>query len=314
MDLLAILRDRVNGLPSGEHSAGLQAVLQHAVVANQHLQRGQSVPDDSAFTDVIYRTNQAFEGSLKEAYRVLAERAPARLSTFEIEEYLQTAKVLRPRLLALFTAYRKDWRNPSTHDHRLDFDANEALMALVSVTAFAIVLVDQISAKLHFDAAQAHIVEPVVPEPTRWLSEDVARALASFHDVPSSASPVEPPSKSALVGTLAGHLSASLKTTVAFEMDLEPGRSTRQIDIWILRGEEEVIVDVRRHPDTTPMLLRSYVSTTVTELMNLAEVRQAVVYVYPGDDTVQQQAMTIGSQRVVIVAPKSAFGLESTPA
>jgi hypothetical protein len=314
MDLLAILRDRVNGLPPGEHIAGLQAVLQHVVVAGHHLQRGQSVPDDSAFTDVIYRTNQAFEGSLKEAYRILAGKMPTRLSTFEIEEYLQTAKVLRPRLLGLFTAYRKEWRNPSTHDHRLDFDANEALMALVSVAAFAIVLVDQISAKLHFDAAQADVVESVAPEPTRWLSDDVARALVSFHGYSSSASAVEPPIKSALIGTLAGHLSASLKASVAFEMDLEPGKSTRQIDILISRGDEEVIVDVRRHPDTTPMLLRSYISTTVKELMDLAKICQAVVYVYPADDTVQQQAITVGDKRIVIVGPKGAFGLESTPA
>jgi len=314
MDLFRILRERVEELPSGDHVAGLQAVLQHVVVAGNHLQRGQSAADDSAFTDAIYRTNQAFEGSLKEAYRVLAEKDPAHLNPFEIETYLQTAKVLRPRLLALFTGYRKEWRNPSTHNHRLDFDANEALLAIVSVAAFAIVLVDQISAKLRFQAARASVVEPVIHNPSQTLSDQVAQALLSFRGVSGSASPSEPPKSSDLVGALAGHLAASLRTaSVAFEVD-GLGKSSRQIDILVSRGEEQTIIDVRRHPHTTPMVLRSYIGTAVKELMDRAEVQQAILYIYPANESLQQQAFAIGSGRVIVVAPKSAFGLEATPA
>jgi hypothetical protein len=72
MDLIEILRQRIESLAAGEHIIGFRAVLQHIVVAANHFARGQSSGDDTAFTDAIYRTNQAFEGSLKEAYRVLA--------------------------------------------------------------------------------------------------------------------------------------------------------------------------------------------------------------------------------------------------
>ncbi|MCK1339153.1 hypothetical protein IVB38_24875 [Bradyrhizobium sp. 38] len=41
----------------------------------------------------------------------------------------------------------------STHDYALDFDEDEGLMAIVSVTVFAIVLCDQIDGKLPFDTA-----------------------------------------------------------------------------------------------------------------------------------------------------------------
>ena len=62
MNLLEILTSRINGLPEGGYTQGLKAVLQHVQVAANHLARGQSTADDTAFTDAIYRTNQAFEG------------------------------------------------------------------------------------------------------------------------------------------------------------------------------------------------------------------------------------------------------------
>ena len=76
MDLIAIIRKKIDRLDDGDHIAGLKAVLLHVETAVAHLQRGQDTSDDTAFTDAIYRTNQAFEGSLKEAYRVLAGKKP----------------------------------------------------------------------------------------------------------------------------------------------------------------------------------------------------------------------------------------------
>jgi len=143
MNLLDILRSRSANLPEGEYTLGINAVVQHIDVATKHLLRGQETTDETAFTDAIYRTNQAFEGSLKEAYRVLAGKDPAHETANNIESYLQQQNLLRPRVLAQFTNYRREWRNPSTHDYRLDFDEDEALLAIVTVAAFAIVLIDQ---------------------------------------------------------------------------------------------------------------------------------------------------------------------------
>ncbi len=130
MDLISILQSRVTSLPDGPYSVGLKAVLQHVEVAAKHLARGQSTDDETAFTDAIYRTNQAFEGSLKEAYRVLASKDPTGVRPFDIENYFQQQSILRPRVLAQFTTYRTEWRNPSAHDYRLEFDEDEALLAI----------------------------------------------------------------------------------------------------------------------------------------------------------------------------------------
>lgn len=121
MDLLKVLTTRLESLPEGDYIQGLKAVVQHIDVATKHLQRGQLSADETAFTDSIYRTNQAFEGSLKEAYRVLTGKNPAKETTNTIEQYLQGHHVLRERVLAQLTSYRREWRNPSTHDYGLDF-------------------------------------------------------------------------------------------------------------------------------------------------------------------------------------------------
>ena len=155
MDLVASLQKKITSLDSGEYLPGLKAVLLHIETAFRHLSRGQDSDDDTAFTDAIYRTNQAFEGSIKEAYRVLADQDPAHKRPYDIESYLEKGNVFRKRVLSQFTTYRTDWRNPSAHDYKLDFDESEAFLAIVSVTAFACLLLDQIAERLAFNKSKA---------------------------------------------------------------------------------------------------------------------------------------------------------------
>lgn len=60
MDLLELLRRQIDGLADGPHIRGLRSVVRHIEVAEGHLARGLEQKDDTAFTDAIYRTNQAF--------------------------------------------------------------------------------------------------------------------------------------------------------------------------------------------------------------------------------------------------------------
>jgi len=66
MDILALLRGRVERLPAGPHAAGIHSVVTHLAVAANHFDRGVRDEDASAFTDAILRCNSAYEGSLKE--------------------------------------------------------------------------------------------------------------------------------------------------------------------------------------------------------------------------------------------------------
>src|SRR5262249_12823128 len=59
------------------------------------------------------------------------------------------------RVLNLFTNYRQNWRNKSTHDHTLFFSEQEAFLAIVSICAFFNILLDQMLEKIAFDREKA---------------------------------------------------------------------------------------------------------------------------------------------------------------
>lgn len=180
-------------MPVGEYSTGLGAIVRHVRAAIRHLDRGQEDDSDSC-TDVIYRMNQAYEGSLKEAYRVLAGKDPSGLTPFQIEGYLETHSVVRPRVLTQLTRYRQDYRNPSTHDYKLDFDKDEALLAIVSVCGFALLLANQISSRLASEAAQAKTtpIDKVSPRsPLRSLGRKISEICLAFTNESSDVGPFE---------------------------------------------------------------------------------------------------------------------------
>lgn len=155
MDLVETLQHKMDSMEEGQHTHGLRAVILHIETAFRHLARGQDEQDETAFTDAIYRTNQAFEGSIKEAYRVLAGKDPSKKRPYDIEKYLEDNQVFRPRVLSQFTNYRTEWRNPSAHDYKLDFDESEAFLAIVNIAAFACLMIDQIAQHLAFIRAKA---------------------------------------------------------------------------------------------------------------------------------------------------------------
>ncbi|MCT9118200.1 hypothetical protein N6G02_18825 [Cupriavidus gilardii] len=257
MDLVATLRNKIDVLDDGEYIPGLKAVLLHIETAFRHLSRGQEADDDTAFTDAIYRTNQAFEGSIKEAYRVLAGQDPAKKRPFDIEGYLETNKVFRSRVLSQFTTYRTEWRNPSAHDYKLDFDESEAFLALVSVSAFACLLLDQIAERLSYLRAQAEaeaqkqaIAETLAASVNASLltrTVDVLRKFCSTY-TPSVTTALQH-TETQFIGALHGFVaSAAPELTVLTEARVAKGRAYRA-DLIVKRGEEELVVELKRRLD-----------------------------------------------------------------
>lgn len=219
----------------------------HIESAVAHLGRGQG-GDSSAFTDAIYRCNQAFEGSVKEAYRVLAKKDPDRITPAKIENFLTEENVLRERVLEQFTNYRTKWRNPSTHDYTLDFDENEALLAIVSVTVFASVLTDQIRSRLAAETA-----EKAIPHSTERLPksvpliDEVERRIVEFAEAFETVSTVsEPASPSEYEGALLGYLTAQFAATPGIRVEGGFRHEGREADLAIARGNELIAVEIKR--------------------------------------------------------------------
>lgn len=246
-DILAILASRIGALPAGDHTLGLTAVLAHARVAASHFERGRTQADDSAFADAIYRANLAFEGGLKEAYRVLAGKDPAKTTPFEIENYLKQRKILRQRVQIQLSRYRSEWRNPSTHDYRLDFDEDEALWAIVSVAALAIVLADQIAEALAFQAALARPVPIGAGEVTGTLGKRIAELLLRFNN--QGPRDEQPRREWELVGAVHGFLETVLgDAKVYIDHPIDPEGTRGRADLLIETPDSRVIVELKRLP------------------------------------------------------------------
>jgi hypothetical protein len=310
LDILQIIRRNIDAVPDGPHSKGLRSILGHIEVAFEHLARGQLQKVDSAFTDAIYRTNQAFEGSIKEAYRVLAAKDPGKKTPFEIEKYLQDNKIFRDRVLTQFTNYRTEWRNPSTHDYSLDFDEDEAFLAIVSVSAFSKLLIDQIIEKLNFSAVtevleQENVGQVVVGQPRGPLVDRIAGTIIEFMTDYKSKPISKFQTEAQLVGAVTAYLS-KIYPSDSIEADVLLSQESRmRADMIVKNGNEQIIIEFKR------LANMSIVGSGMRQLENYLELYNAtegVLFIYGGNDVSYRSiARKFGNFTIVLVGPESLF-------
>lgn len=252
VDIFERLTNRIDRLPDGAAKTGLAAVKLHIGTAIRHLDRGEASRDETAFTDAILRCNHAFEGSVKEAYRVLAGQEPKNKTPAHIEAYMKENDVLRAKVLAQFENYRKEWRNPSTHNYLLDFDGNEALLAIVSVTVFAVVLCDQIRGKLAFDSANKNADHSGAKTPTNQPLVEQVKAIVRQFAIEATSGNIDMIDfdlgtvDDALAGYLSGEWGGNDGIKIELEADLAyRDDETTYADILITRGNEAVAIESR---------------------------------------------------------------------
>ncbi|MBI3258206.1 MAG: hypothetical protein HYZ54_01805 [Ignavibacteriae bacterium] len=155
MDTLKEIEKQIDSIRVNDDSRYLDSILIHIQRAEFYYIQGRT--DTGFYNDVIYRSNQAYEGALKESYKVLADKTEDEVlkkTPNDIEKYLETENVFKDRVVQLFKNYRSEWRNKSTHDHKLFFDQNEAFIALTSVTSFVHLLLKQIQDKISYKEQQ----------------------------------------------------------------------------------------------------------------------------------------------------------------
>jgi hypothetical protein len=316
MDLVDVLKKKIDVLDDGEHDAGLKAVLLHIETAFRHLSRGQDGDDDTAFTDAIYRTNQAFEGSVKEAYRVLTGNDPAKKRPYDIENYLEKNSIFRPRVLSQLTNYRTEWRNPSAHDYKLDFDESEAFLAIVSVSAFACLLLDQISERLSYtksqaeaDAQKAVLLASLKQTKNTDLIVKASELLGEFC---ASQLPFDDSNRlteTQILGALHGFL-ASVAPEFNVETEVSMGAAQNfRADLVISQGSEKLVVELRRsttrqHQTASILLLERYLAS--------ASITRGIVLFYPEAPHVMEKSNLKTSNpdyQIVVLAPLGSLWL-----
>lgn len=307
MDLIVITREKIERAGNGDHIAGLRAVLLHVETAVAHLVRGQDTSDDSAFTDAIYRTNQAFEGSLKEAYRVLADKNPDKKTPHQIEKYLTENDIFRDRVLSQLTVYRKEWRNPSTHDHKLDFDASEAFLAIVSVCAFTNLLLDQILGKISRDKSVAAAtnekqrLEKTLAENDADLAMLVANIAYEFFSTYETKQTGPRMQEAELLSALSG-FTESLVPDLSVQIDTRLSDSgLARADLLVSRDDNQLLVELKRMR-YSKRLVRDALDQ-LDHYVGLTNITQCLL-ILPTQSPVILDSFTPHGNRVVIVGPE----------
>ncbi|WP_348708489.1 hypothetical protein [uncultured Pseudoalteromonas sp.] len=257
MDLLKLIKSKTKSFEGTSSEQGLDAVVHHIEISETHYEQGKS-NGEHLYTDVIYRTNQAFEGALKEAYRILTSDDPSKKTPYQIEKHFESNHTLKDRVLSQFTTYRTEWRNKSTHDYQLFFSSQEALLAIVSVSAFFNILLDQMIEKRSFDLEK----EKVSSKAKNFFGDGKAYGSIGFmqqsikllklfieelNEETVGASELK---EYELQGRLAGFITVADPDIEVFtEYPIKHGARRMQIDMLLRKGDGQVIVELK-HPST----------------------------------------------------------------
>jgi len=302
MDLLEEIRDKLKNNSALSKISGLESVSTHIEVAERYHYRAKSDKDEHLYTDVIYRTNHAFEGILKEAYEILSGNSAQRMTPYEIEEYLLTESILKGRVVDLLTNYRQNWRNPSTHDYQLFFTEQESYLAIVNVSAFVSILLDQIGEKLVFTGkfselknaatlAREHIdnfdQESPINKAYKVLMSYSSYYLKHFDEMNSKDR-----------STINAEMAAFLQSVAPnFEINISPeihiNDSKHSVDLILEIDNERIIIETR-----SPKPHDSHDESAVTQLIGLlkdTQFKNGIVYHYPGHDGDTPVATTMSS-------------------
>lgn len=296
MDLLAEVTNRVADLGAHPARTGFDAALRHIRVADRYFVRAKADRDDDLYNDVVYRSNQAFEGALKEAYAVLTKQDPAKLSPHRIEQYLIKNKLLSDRVLDQLTAYRTRWRNPSTHDHRLFLGQDDALLAVVNVAAFAVILLEQvnrqISAEREGAAIQKHaaklkakaskVAGTALPEQILELAQIFWAELGRENGS------AEAPRGAELAGRLAGFIRVlNPELTVLDEPSVRIGANGPRILTDLLVRQESTEVPVEIKSSSRPQSAVDQGRIQMLGYLTEAHLSDGVLLVFPAKLSVQ---------------------------
>jgi hypothetical protein len=289
VDLLKLLKDKAEYFSTSEDDRGVSSVVTHIEIAERHYENGKS-GDDYLFNDVIYRSNQAFEGALKEAYRIITGSNPNKITPHKIEKYFEENSVLKERVLQLFTNYRTEWRNKSTHDYKLYFSEQEAFLAIVNISAFINILLDQMAQKRAYDKEDSELKssrhEKHATAENKLLIDRVVELLISFsEEVPdkTSGSTIPRITEVELIGSLTAFLNNLAEDINVFsEYSISRKQDSRKYyaDFFLQSDTEKLIIEIKNPSHGVSRILSSGTEQLLSYL-TASGVTDGILYIPP---------------------------------
>ncbi|WP_422105069.1 hypothetical protein [Winogradskyella sp.] len=297
MDALNPVKEQVERINTLRSNLNLNSVITHIERANLFFERGKKEYDEQYFTDVVYRTNQAFEGCSRQGYMVLAGKSEEQaqdIKAYQIESYFIENNILSDRVLPQFKNYRDNWRNESAHNFKLFFNEEEAYFAILNVLSYAYVLFNQMITKLgeeieierlRKEAIKIKKIKGMIKKKGLSLKEKIITLIEYFDkEYEISKSKIDDNTvffikEAEVIGMLIAYLSemTNSEMTIQAEKRLESGSSRGLIaDICIEYKGEKLIVELKRFGRRT---IDSY-TEQISMYLQAASTNEGVVYIY----------------------------------
>lgn len=307
MDLTIYIKHQIVRIKELENNLPIDMILNHLERAELFYNLAIKENDENYYTDVIYRTNQVFEGALRIAYMVLSEKTEAQTlkkRTIDIEEYLTENKILKDRVLDQFSNYRREWRNPSTHDFKLLFSESESILAVSNVSAFTYVLLNQVIQKLSYNlelrtkTKNKTKIDEILNQNIS-PKEKLVKLLIQFnhdHKIFLSRDYLR---ETEVIGALSAYLTANESIKLEIDVLLEKSHTKASVDMTVQIENEKFIVEVKR-PNSKD---RAIYIEQMLNYLSFLNLKHGILYIPNGKDEVRY----IYSQPSIFEAAEMSF-------
>ena len=164
----------------------------------------------------------------------------------------------------------------------INFNESEAFLAIVSVSAFACVLIDQIAGRLAHDEAATEVEEKhaeltqefdVASTPLTDLATKIFREFSRQHNSDSSIQ-----TEIQLMGALSGFFSAivpELEVILDYKLSSD---SHERCDLFLRYNDNRVLVELKR--TNSPRQLKDGIAQ-LHSYMSLTGIMDAILFMYP---------------------------------
>lgn len=283
MDLTKAINGQANRIIQIDESIPVGAIVSHLERAEYLYNLGLEDKDENFFTDVIYRTNQVFEGSLRIAYMVLNDKTESQASnrrTVDIEDFFTSESILKPRVLEQLTTYRKEWRNPSTHDFKLIFNESESVLAISNVSAFTYVLFNQVIQRLSYREELAKVSKfkkaiAKIKSKSESDLEYISHLLVEFNKEHKMLMGQELVRENEILGALTAFLTMETALKVDTERLVKVGTARFHIDMLIEYNSNSYVIEVKR----PGMRWRPEHDSQVANYLLALKIRDGILYI-----------------------------------
>lgn len=312
MDLKKEIMVLLNDLGDDLKDIVISKVILHIERAESFYLKAEIEKDDQYYTDVIYRTNQAYEGMLKITYQCFTgggDDNECNLSTFQIEQYLEEEQIFNERIKFAFALYRKKWRNPSVHEYGLFFSKLEAFLAIINVTSFVYVLSNQLAEHrstkkiLEMILAEESAEYHVVKEDQHDINDIVIEHLREFHKIPKTGI-VSGNNMSQIVGAIKGYLEGKIKGLEVItnyndaDMVINYGNSMENNSF----GQGKIVIEVKNGFSKQKL---QFACKQLAKFMSQFKAKRGILYFYSDETSGEYEVNreSVNDQEIVIVKP-----------